>query len=273
MKKLLAPFLDGELTPELQQQVRAHLQTCAPCRHMLEQMRASLHLIRAGNLPPVVNSGHLWQGIIRQTAKEKMRWLDTLTVPAFAPQNLLRWAGALAVVMLFVVTIWMHSQPAVITYERALPEPVSNFAFDYGLFMDAMGELAAEYDFYERYQAQVVPLEQVGGLASFRLAAYQSLPSSYRLQTVRLLRNACCQSVLMSYLKNGKPVAIFQQSRGHPWTFGRHPFIRTNFAGLECLRVDGRKFCALSWQGEDSEFVVVGQLSAKEIEQLLLALR
>lgn len=273
MKKLLAPFLDGELPPEWQQQVQAHLQTCAPCRQIVEQMRASIQLVRASNVPPAVDSHRLWQQIIRQTAQERMRWFDKNLAFDFASHNLLRWAGALAVAVLFVAVIWRRPQPAAITYERALPESASNFVFDYGLFMDALEQLSNEYDFYERYQAQVVNLEQLASRAPFRLAAYQSLPHSYRLQTVRLLRNACCQSVLMRYLKNGKPVAIFQQSRGHPWTFGRHPLIRANYAGRECLQVDGRKFCALSWQGEDCEFIVVGQLSAQEIEPLLLALR
>ena len=74
--KLLTAYLDGEVMPEEQEQIQAHLSTCPHCREELEalaatqdNLRQALRVTAAGATP----SPQAWAGIRQRLAEERPR--------------------------------------------------------------------------------------------------------------------------------------------------------------------------------------------------------
>ena len=76
INRLLTAYLDGEVTPEEQEQIQAHLSTCPHCREKLEalaatqnNLRQALKITAAGATP----SPLAWAGIRERLAEERDR--------------------------------------------------------------------------------------------------------------------------------------------------------------------------------------------------------
>lgn len=101
MKPLLPGLPDGELAPEMQQAVRAHLEACEGCREEAESFRSLGRALRAASPP----AGELPSGsqavdwILRQDATRSRPWWSA--AGAFRPSAALglAMAGALVVMV------------------------------------------------------------------------------------------------------------------------------------------------------------------------------
>lgn len=101
IERQLSAYLDGELTPEEAAGVRAHLDSCEPCRAELASLRATKSLL--GRLPqPALPAGFaagLWSRIERPAPRRWLWWPR----PAMALA-----AAALAVVLVAVPLVRGH---------------------------------------------------------------------------------------------------------------------------------------------------------------------
>jgi len=137
VREWLGAFADGELDPERVEQVRAHLETCAGCRHELDQIQELHRLAKSVEHPQLAEDywdwhrTKVWHGI-RNRKRESMPSYR----PSFAWPKLAAAAAGLVIVLVVVLSGWHtllprpgethRSQPAgEVAAERRSPAPQS----------------------------------------------------------------------------------------------------------------------------------------------------
>jgi TonB family protein len=123
VREWLGAFADGELDPERVEQVRAHLETCAGCRHELDQIQELHRLAKSVEHPQLAEDywdwhrTKVWHGI-RNRKRESMPSYR----PSFAWPKLAAAAAGLVVVLVVVITGWrsflQRPGPGGVTYSE-----------------------------------------------------------------------------------------------------------------------------------------------------------
>lgn len=148
---------------------------------------------------------------------------------------------------------------------------MSDYVFDYGLYLTALSEGQKPTDFDIRYGSRTVTYDEARSVMPFRLASFSSLPEGYRLTDVRLLRNSCCHSVQCTIHKPSTDLVIFQQPKEHPFSFGNFPVEIGSIGGFSYHKVEAGSYQALSWVGQESRFIAVGEMVGNDIATIMNA--
>ncbi len=107
VREWLGAFADGELDPERAEQVRAHLETCAACRHELDQIQELHRLAKSVEHPRLAEDywdwhrTKVWHGI-----RNRKRAAMPSYRPSFAWPKLAAAAAGLVVVLVVVIAGW-----------------------------------------------------------------------------------------------------------------------------------------------------------------------
>jgi hypothetical protein len=181
-------------------------------------------------------------------------------------------AAVVALAILFAVAVWKKIPG---NGHSVSPEGQKVYvaAIDYGIFLDDIRQEIPPANFYKRHAAQVVQLAEAQQAIAFPLAAIESLPDSYRLDSIRVLECNGQKCIQFTCIKADKAINIFQHALGQPWTVGLYPIMRAPICNVECLLVNANDFAAVSWQGKDSEYLAVGEFTPQELGQVVQALR
>ncbi|KAA0231236.1 hypothetical protein EDS67_04055 [candidate division KSB1 bacterium] len=264
-QRALALYADNELPQNEMARVHKHLESCAACRHQLADMRACREVLRAGRTPLFVPMEQLWQRITARTSalpqKAFKRWGD------FSSVNL-RWAAAVALFIVMGATLWKKS----IERGGEIVAPASA-TIDYGIFLDDLRHNVAEASFYKRYPAQVVQLADARQAVAFPLAKIEALPDSFRLDCVRVLECNGRKCIQFTCVKAGKTINIFQHALGQAWTIGQYNSACARVCSTECSIMNLKEVMAINWQGKDSEYLAIGELTPQELAQVVEVLR
>ncbi|MFQ5822682.1 MAG: anti-sigma factor family protein [bacterium] len=278
LRKNFSAYLDGELDQEKSQALEVHLNGCASCQRELQEIRKGKMFTAYYEMPEWRDTKRMWQNLQSHMISVSERSIfqndgllltdlfkDLLPVrPVFA---------AMVLAVLFVANLFIILKPQEFQYQRALVDWEPSYAFDYGLYLDALIEGVPPHEFEKRYESKKASYETAGSEITFRLASFSRLPETFHLEEMRLLKNACCRSVQFLYLKNSIPIAIFQQPKGHPITFGGYPLETFQVEGQWCHRVKAGPWKALSWEGKDSRFVAIGEMNDADMVTIILAVR
>ncbi len=271
LQRLLVLYVDDELPQNETAQMRQHLKSCAACRQKLSDIRACRELLKVGRTPQFVPTEQLWQRIFRKTSPpERFRLGEIFSA---ARWRYLRWSAAVAGIILFGVTVWDKINESDHGIFDGARRPVAAAAIDYGIFLDDMRQETSEANFYKRYPAQVVKLVEARQAIAFPLAAIEALPDSFRLECVRVLECNGKKCIQFTCIKADKVINIFQHALGQPWTLGQYAVARAPICNVECLLVNAKNFTAVSWQGSESEYLAVGDLTPQEFEQVVQTLQ
>ncbi|RIK77230.1 hypothetical protein DCC62_09890 [candidate division KSB1 bacterium] len=264
-QRALALYADNELPQNEMARVHKHLESCAACRQQLADMGACREVLHAVRTPLVVPTERLWQRIAARTSalpqEAFKRWGN------FSYVNL-RWAAAVALLIVIGASLWKKS----IEHRGEIVAPASA-TIDYGIFLDDLRHNVAEASFYKRYPAQVVQLADARQAVAFPLAKIEALPDSFRLDCVRVLECNGRKCIQFTCVKAGKTINIFQHALGQAWTIGQYNFARTPICEVECSIVNLKEVMAVSWRGQDSEYLAIGELSPQELAQVVEVLR
>lgn len=275
-KKNLSAYLDGELSQKRVQEIEAHLQRCVSCQRDLQEIREGKNATAYFSKPPWFHSQHLWTRI--QRAKNPEYETPTVRVAAtgwsrlFEPVVSFRpLFAAMLLVFLLAANLFVALNADKPHYQQAAVDWTPSYAFDYGLYLDALIQGEQPLEFEERYESRRANDDDLGSQITFRLASFSRLPRTFEFQEIRLLKNACCRSVQFVYSKNAAPVAVFQQPKGHPVSFGRYPLETLPLQGRRCHIIRAGRWKGLMWEGEDSQFVAIGEMNESEMATLLKA--
>jgi hypothetical protein len=271
LQRKLVLYADNELPPSELAAMHQHVESCAACRQQLADVRAGRELLHAGKTSPFVPTEQLWQRISRKTSTSSPQRLEPGQIFPFLQRHHLHWLAAAAMVILVVVAIWKKTHDARPSFPDGAISPASTI--DYSLFLDGLHREVANTDFYKRYPAQLVKQAEAQQAIAFPLAPIEALPDSFRLESVRVLECNGIKCIQFTCTKAGKVINIFQHALGQSWTLGRYPVARMPICNVECLLVNTKNFAAVSWQGRDSEYLAVGELTPQELGLVVQALR
>ncbi len=271
IRKYFSAYLDGELDEVNSRKIEDHLRSCAACRRELEHIREGKEWVSHLEVPEWAATERLWEsmrsqlfaapqestqpGFGRRAAESvrRSRPISLLTRPAFA---------SLALALLLVANILVTLQTDQPQYQLAAYDWMSNYVFDYGLYLGALSEGRPPTAFEKRYESQPTSYAAARDALPFRLASFSHRAEEaeeYELTDVRLLRNACCHSVQCTIRKDSQLVVIFQQPKEHPFAFGDYPLERTYIAGRWYHKAVAGSYQAISWVGSESKFVAIGE--------------
>ena len=267
-RRLLLLYIDRELPQREWDEMHEHIQGCAECRHKLAEVHACRALVQASKTSPFIPTQQLWQRLTRKTAAASQERFGFGKFLAPVHVRYLRWATVAALVLLLSVAVWKKADRGDGAWPRA-----AQMAIDYGVFLNDLRQDAQAPRFYKRYPARVVQLAEAQQAIAFPLAAIEALPDSFRLECVRVLECNGKKCIQFTCSKAEKEINIFQHALGQPWTFGKFAVARTPICNVECLLVNAKDFAAVSWQGESSEYLAVGELSPLELVQVVQVLR
>ncbi len=270
--KWLSGYMDGELPQTQREAIAAHLQRCHTCRREFRRIQEGKEAARLFQARAWQGSERLWTRIEveRRRAMQPKRRGFTETIPSARRGLSARAALRLAVVALLLAANWLISarHPRGL-YERARLDWTPSYAFDYGLYLDALvaGEFPSDFD--ARYESRPASYEQARSETPFRLASFSRVPGPFEIREVRLLKNACCRSVEFICLQNARAVVVFQQPKGHPVTFGRYPLQRIEINGYPVHKARAGKWTVLSWEDAQSHLVAISELNEAQLAELL----
>jgi hypothetical protein len=265
---------DGELPQNEMAQMRRHLERCSACRQALADIRASRELLKVGRTPqPFVPTEQLWLRIVKETSASSPKWFKFEEIFLSISWRYVRWPVAVAGLVLFglIVREKMNEDERDVAAEAG-----QSFAFagiDYGIFLDDMRREVSAANFYKRYPAQVVQLVEAQQKIAFPLAAIEALPDSFRLDCVRVLECNGRKCVQFTCIKAGKVINIFQHALGQAWTLGQFAVVRAPICNVECLLVSTKNTTAVSWKGNHSEYLAIGDLAQHELAQVVQVLQ
>ncbi|MGH7601667.1 MAG: anti-sigma factor family protein [bacterium] len=268
LQRLLVLYADGELREHESAPIRRHLESCAACRQRLADIRGCRELLKMGQTPSFIPAEQLWRRIAGKIAASPPERFALRKISFFAGSHYLRWSLAAAALLLLSVAVWKRTnlgETAAITGARAI--------IDYGIFLDDVRQEAAEGNFYKRYPAQVVQLVEAQQEIAFPLAAIEALPDSFRLDCVRVLECNGKKCVQFTCVKAGKVINIFQHALGQPWTLGQFAVARAPICNVECLMMSTKNITAVSWKGNHSEYLTIGDLTSQELAQFVQVLQ
>lgn len=266
---MLALYADGELPKDGVAAVSQHLESCASCRQELADIVDCREILKAGTAPQIVPTEQLWQRIVRKTSKSRDVWFKPSGIFSSASSPQVRWALAAIFLIFLSAAIWKSINKD----QRNETGGLFSSAIDYSIFLDDVREDFTDANFYKRYRAQLVSLDDAQQTISFPLAAIDALPESYRLECLRVFECNGQKCILFSCINDGKVINIFQHPLGQSWTLGQYAVARTPICNVECLLVNTTDVAAVSWQGKKSEYLAVGDFTPQEIEQVVHVLQ
>jgi hypothetical protein len=268
LQRSLVLYVDGELPQNELALMHRHLESCAECRQKLADIRGCRELLKIGRTPPFIPTAQLWRHIAGKMAASSPERFELGRIFSPASWRYLRWPLAAAALLWLSVTVGKRINPdegTIITDAKAV--------IDYGIFLDDVRQEASEGNFYKRYPAQVVQLVEAQQEIAFPLAAIEALPDSFRLDCVRVLECNGKKCVQFTCIKAGKVINIFQHALGQSWTLGQFAVARAPICNVECLLVSTKNITAVSWKGNHSEYLTIGDLAPHELAQVVQILQ
>ena len=274
VRKNFSAYLDGELHHQKSQEIEVHLNSCNSCQREFQQIRKGKSLTAYFEKPQWQETERLWENIQRRkpltSEKINVRNVEMKRLHLF--QKLIHPKPAFAIsvlAILFVANLFVNLKREKLQYQQARIDWTPSYVFDYGLYLDSLIGGMPPWEFERRYESQRTSYEKAASQIPFQLASFTRMPETFQLEEVRLLKNACCRSVQFVCSKNSMPIVIFQQPKGHPVTFGKYPLESMRLNGRFCHKVKAGPWIALIWQGQDSEFVAIGEMSESDMASII----
>jgi len=262
-QELLSSHYDRELPPDLDGEVRAHVESCLDCARKLAEF-TQLSRLTVDLRDPAAPSG-AWPGI--ESALDRGRW----TIGGFAP----RWPPhrsrlALAASLLVAASIALSAYWIWRSYD---PHAVMAATFDDYLKEFAQYPDQAQQVLIARYDGRPVDLSRGAHDAESSPNTPEELPDDFRRQEVYELKMPCCTCTQTVYKNSsGKVLVLFEHSEKQPEWFGDRPRIEAYCHGKETSLVQLPQQLAATWKCGRRYLTVVGALNVEQVAELVAVL-
>lgn len=262
VQEQLSAFYDGELSDDIQSQVRQHVRHCARCAQELADFGRLTAIARGPDelQPPAEIWIRLESALDDENSEQsasprRLGWHSATRILALAATLLvlagLGWWGYVA---------WSG--------HRGHHEMASSFADYLDRFHQAPE--AAQEMLLAKYDAQLVDPMQAVQLVGFRPAAADRLPAAYDAQATYVLKMPCCTCVqTVCRRKDGSTIAIFEHEEEHHEWLGNRPMNKVDCDGKQCMLCNVDNKLAATWQRGPRHITMVGLLDVKEVEELV----
>lgn len=267
VKNLLSAYFDGELSVELHEKVRQHIDGCSDCRKELDGFdRLSQFASSAMISPP---SAELWKRI------ESGLDSDVLKPPA-SPQSTSsrsatswstrRWA-VLAATVLVAVSV------GVAGYRSLFPSGEHHqFMAVFGEYLDRFKSDPhdAQSFLLAQYQHQSVQPEAVVDRVGYRPVVADGLPGDYSVVSTHVMKMPCCTCVqCLCQRADGTTLAIFEHDDEEIQWFGARPSVNVTCQSKQCALVELPSSMAASWKSGKRHITVIGAKDVGEVDKLV----
>ncbi|MEZ5940231.1 MAG: anti-sigma factor [Planctomycetaceae bacterium] len=267
VQELLSAYFDGELSPELHQQVEQHLEDCSTCSMELDGFGRLSQLASESTVSPP--SAELWQRI------ESGLDQDDSTPPASrhailsystTTWNSRRWTTLAALVLVSVTAAgfgyrWMFPSHEHHQFIAVFGEYLDRFKSDPH---DAQAFLLS------KYPNQLVRPEEAVDRVGYRPVVADGLPDGYSLVSTHVMKMPCCTCVqCLCQRADGTTLAIFEHDEDEPEWFGKRPAVKVICQSKQCALVELPNSMAASWKSGERLVTVIGAQDVGEVDKLV----
>ncbi len=267
VKNLLSVYFDGELSGELHEQVRQHVDDCSGCLNELDGFGRLSQFTFSSTLTP--SSAALW--------KQIELGLDSDDVPTETPRQSTsprsvtreparRWA-VLAATVLVAVSV------GIVGYRSLFPssEP-HQFMAVFSEYLDRFysDPHDAQSFLLSQYQHQSVQPEVAVNRVGYRPVVAGGLPDGYSLVSTHVMKMPCCICVqCLCQRADGTTLAIFEHDDQEPDWFGSRPTVNVICQSKQCALVELPRSVAASWKSGKRHVTIIGAKDLTEVHNLV----
>jgi len=222
IQKQLSSLLDKELDADQIAQVNSHLHGCPLCQRKWESFKALSAQIRGRkkNIPPAPSWENLKQKIMNR--KRKL-WVKRILIP-------LTTAAALLIIVNSLNVRKQDQTPVVIKNTVTTTQE-----FDLAPYLKEVESSPFQCsNFLAQNRAQLVSVNQLTQLVSFKPYTPQTLPGGFNLEECWLINTENKSCVQLRYMKGETVVDLFQLPPGHLFKWGSKNLKEDIIAGMYC---------------------------------------
>jgi putative zinc finger protein len=260
-QELLSSLYDRELSADLDEEMRAHVERCPECVRKVAEF-AQLSKLTAELREPAVPTG-TWPGIESALDNKGRTRGGIFDTPRLRHRSRLAIAATLLVgasVALGSYWIWRSSEPHAVmaaTFDAYLKE-----------FHEYPEQ--AQQVLISRYDGRPLDLSHAAGDAEFPPNAPEELPEGFKRQEVYVLKMPCCTCTQTVYKnKSGSVMALFEHSEKQPEWFGNRPRIEANCHGKATNLVQLPHQLAATWKCGRRYLTVIGAQNVEQVADLV----
>ncbi|MGD9722640.1 MAG: anti-sigma factor [Pirellulales bacterium] len=257
VRELMSAYYDRELTPDLETEVREHLERCPVCVEQLAQF-AELSKLAADMRQPEVPTG-MWSSI---NASLSAKANERATVPWRRYSQF-----GIAATLLIAASI------ALVAYWNGHPtDEHREMAETFGEYLDRFQQQPenAQEVLLTRYQGRLVEPQQAAGEAKFNPNAPDKLPQGFSRAAMYVLGMPCCTCTQTIYKDgHGNVLALFEHTDQQRSWFGERPTITAQCHGKSTCIVQLQGELAACWQCGPRHLTIVGARDVEQVSELV----
>lgn len=242
ISRRLAAYCEGEVSPDERARIAAHLEKCAGCRALAEEIRSNVQLMR--QLPQVNPAGQLWGSIENRLALGS----EGKAIRNVWPRRLFGIRDRWVLRPLAIVTVLAIVATSLLIASRSGMLPGSHAGeLNLAGYLDLVGTVALAEPALKEFPAapgfSEVKWPEARTAVSFPLIAPDSLPGGYQLTTVRLYTSGDLRALQFKYRSEEDGLCVFQLPASSMLSFGERPSEQYKTDGVYCFRT-GSKTCS-----------------------------
>ena len=229
----LAAYCEGEISPQEQAHIAAHLAACADCCARAEQMRRNIHLMK--RLPLPEPNHELWDAIARELSASRRP--QPTRVVSFARQWSMakRWMLRPATVM---VALFVIATALLLVNQYRLLLGGRQGELNLAGYFDLVGTVAsAEPALRELPTAPgftTVDWPAARATLDFPVINPEVLPGGYRLTAAQLYLRGDIRAMQFKYCSEQSSLCVFQLPASSKLLLGNQPLELCTVGGIGC---------------------------------------
>ena len=256
---LLSAYHDGELSPDREAAVAAHIASCPDCLAEMNLFRKLSKLTTQldEHSPP----REVWRSIEERLNSE----VSDNGKQTSGRLRLVSRKTTLALTLLLMIGLSFVVYAVFPTHKHA--------AINLGPFMDVFERSPkdAQEHLVATYSGRRVGFEEAVNKLKYRPVAADGLPSEYELAEANLLEMPCCKCLEACYRrKHGGMLCIFEHERDQFVGFGDRNVSSTVCCGIPTRLVQMNGQLTATWQQNGHYITAVGAEDIDEISRLML---
>jgi len=259
VRESLSAYYDRELAPDLEAEVREHLEACPDCAGQLAGF-AELSKLAADMRQPDVPPG-VWSAIDSSLNERRHRGVP-VTVP-WRNYSRIAIAATLLLAASFALFIYWNPHPTDEHHEMTAT---------FGQYLDQFQQQPedAQEVLLTRYQGRLVDPLQAVREAKFNPNAPDELPQGFSRSATYVLVMPCCTCTQTIYKDGlGNTLALFEHAGQQPGWFGDRPTITAECHGKPTSFVQLQGQLAACWQCGPRHLTIVGARNVEQASELV----
>jgi hypothetical protein len=268
VQEQLSAYHDTELAGEIRHVVAAHVAACESCASQLAEFEGFSDTFR--QLPQPAVPPAVWARVAAELDQESAG--ASKVTSHSADQRERAWlttrrlALAASVLLVLGLGFWMtrhsdHSDSDHAEFAMAMDHYLKTLAIDPD---------QAEKFLLDKYDGQIVELEDAVRLVGYRPAVASGLPEQYTLASTSVMKMPCCTCVkVVCKRQDGSTLVLFEHDDEETEWFGERHASMATCGETECCLVDLDSSIAATWKRGSRWVTAVGVRGTAEVSELV----